>query len=60
MNKRNRLKISVLSMMIVAVSLPVFGNVAATVSTRLDSTDLLMGKQTVLHIEILQGKDDIG
>ena len=60
MNRYNLLKISVLSTAVVAVSLSAFGNGSATISTRLDSTDLLMGKQTALHVEIIQDKNVIG
>lgn len=47
-------------MMVVAVSLSAYGNGAATISAKLDSTDLLMGKQTLLHVEIIQDKDATG
>lgn len=42
------------------LSLPAFGSGNVTVSTKLDSTILLMGKQTALHVEVNQDKDVIG
>lgn len=45
---------------VMAVPLSAYGNNAVNITTKLDSTVLLMGKQTALHIEILQGKDVIG
>lgn len=57
----NLLKISALAMTIVSVSLSAYGGSGvATVSAKLDSTVLLMGKQTALHVEIVQDKDAIG
>lgn len=52
----NLLKTSVLSVVLTLMSVAAYGN-AAVVSAKLDSTVLLMGKQTALHIEILQAKN---
>ncbi len=49
---------TLLSLILLISALPIVAQVSVKAS--LDSTTLLMGKQTVLHLEILQDGDDIG
>ena len=58
MNRFTHIIVAIFLMMSLSLKIVAQGNVV--VRAKLDSTVLLMGKQTTLHIELLQNKDVVG
>lgn len=58
--RRKLLNIAILLLLLMSTSALTSAQQRALITAKMDSTYLLMGKKTAIHIELTQGKDDVG